>query len=220
MSYLSPNSGASGVTMGPEQVPCPTCGCYVDKEVVERSPGYCGVGHWKAMQADLERDKAERSQLMQTLAERLAGAERLKMSYDRENYDNDYFEQANLVCYKHADYKCTFCLRKSEVSERKKMEEENNNELSLIVAEPKKHRESTKEEAKENFGNQVDFVKTALNMTDKGMDKVKVKDLKKKVKEAHNKITIGQMKKLFNERIKDKGIVQTISFKLAKFLGL
>jgi hypothetical protein len=142
--------------------------------------------------------------------------EKMISGYTREEHqeawNGDYFDSGE-DCTEHNTYHCRDCTKQA----LREMKEIN---LPAIIAQPHDYNSVDKDDAKKNFENSVDFVKKALNLTDKKMDEIKVKDLGGRMKEAQEKITVGQMKSLLKERIKSKGVLETIFLGFRKFLGL
>ncbi len=136
--------------------------------------------------------------------------------YTREQHkdvwEGQYFDDDG-YCNDHSEFHCEACTRVG-------LREMSNSNLPAIIVEPTAYRDIDKMEAKRSFENNVDFVQKALKLTDTQTDSIKVKDLGKKVEEAQQKITVGQMKSLMTDRIKAKGFIESIWFGFCRFLGI
>ena len=117
-------------------------------------------------------------------------------------YKNKEYFETNGYCVEHSDYHCEDCALACLESGRTSL-------LPAIIAQPQAFQSVDKIQMRENFEDQVRFIKKALNLSDAQMDKVKVKDIGKKMDEAKNEITVGQMKDLIKERIKMPGFIQS-----------
>lgn len=97
-------------------------------------------------------------------------------------------------CFLHREYKCDDCVEKIM-----KGSGEDVSILPAIVVDDKAYSNVDKHDAEESFDRQVSYVQEALDYTDKKMEHVRVKDMPKLVQEAHDKITVGKMKKLLGK---------------------
>jgi hypothetical protein len=117
-------------------------------------------------------------------------------------YKNKDFFESDGDCIQHSEYHCEDCALECLENGKTSM-------LPAIIAQPNAFQTVDKVQIRENFEDQIHFVKKALNLSDVQMDKIKVKDLGKKMNEAKEEITVGQMKDLIKERIKMPGFIQS-----------
>lgn len=197
---------------------CPTCGRAYKSSATEESLA-------QSEQRNLDQQIYLRSQLqsqadwyqnqISALRDFQAAKQNLKekprkrnMDYSDEQYeaayqDSRYFKSGRR-CKGHDEYECDDCAQRSI-----KM----HSGLSLLpamMAQPKSFQSVDKIQMREEFEDQTEFVKKALNLDEEQMNKIKVKDLGKKLGEAKEQITVGQMKDLIKERIKMPGFLQSI----------
>lgn len=111
--------------------------------------------------------------------------------------DREYFNSRG-YCQAHDDHGCEECTIRGV-----KEMSTNKNELQLIVAEPEYyHGKVDPTEAKKRFDQKIKYIQAGLDLSDKAIQSMKVKDIDKKMQEANEKMTVGKLKKLSGESIK------------------
>lgn len=223
-------AGSSGATMSAPLnfIRCPTCGTYLNQgESNQHLEHEARVSALRSQQELDQRLFEERNKFLYSQTEQLNNRTR-QLNYDIEhlnenkmdNEDNEILQNEryftyNQYCRKHRSYQCDECIER--VRSMIKVKTDNQN-LPAIIANPSDFQDVDGESVKKNFEDQVIFIQKSLGLSDKEIEKIKIKELPVRMREAQEKVTVGTMRSLMNERIHIKGVIEKIgSFFTKKF---
>ncbi len=198
---------------------------YADQFVrmVEQQKVMMSQAHYAQMQQQILANEELRQAL-----ERLRNKdENMYTTEEQRIYRYSRHFNGSASCNRHDRYRCETCfkvaieeMQTEEDEEQFEEMDDRNSRLPALIVRGEEVKDTDKQKMKESFTAQTEFVKKALKLTDKQVDAIKVKDLVKKVKEGEEKITVGQMRELIKDKVKDKGVVETIVLKTKKFFNI
>jgi hypothetical protein len=93
-----------------------------------------------------------------------------------------------------------------------------NANVSLIVQETNSAPRLDQQQAIRSYEKKLDFIKTALKLSDKKLDAIKVEDLGKKMIEAQEMVTVGMMRGLLKKEKIKVSLIEIIANKFRGFV--
>lgn len=93
------------------------------------------------------------------------------------------------------------------------------NERSLMTIPLEEQSKPDKASQLESYKKQLEFIKTGLDLSDRGLSRKKVKDLPELLQKAQNEMTIGKLDSLLKKEDVSMGLVERVLFQANKWLS-